>query len=123
MQLEHEKPDSPIFVRHYKSGELTLSQQTFYKSVIITPEAIINNNWDVKSIDELHLDAIEALIELDAHVYLLGTGATSLIPPQEIIIAFARLGKSIDFMDSAAACRTFNILANEGRRVAAAIIV
>lgn len=123
MQLEHEKPDSPIFVKHYKSGELTLPQQTFSHSVIITPEAIINNNWDVTSIDELNLDILDSLIELDAHVYLLGTGATSQIPPQEIIIAFARLGKSIDFMDSAAACRTFNILANEGRRVAAAIIV
>ncbi|WP_151192987.1 Mth938-like domain-containing protein [Cysteiniphilum sp. JM-1] len=123
MQLEYEKPDTLIFVKHYKSGELTLSQQTFSHSVIITPEKIINNNWDVKSIDALNLDAIEALIELDAHIYLLGTGETSLIPPQEIIIAFARLGKSIDFMDSAAACRTFNILANEGRRVAAAIIV
>ena len=91
--------------------------------MIITPDKIINDNWNIKSIDELNLDAIEALIELDAHVYLLGTGGTSLIPPQEIIAAFARLGKSIDFMDSAAACRTFNILANEGRRVAAAIIV
>ncbi|GGF89967.1 MULTISPECIES: Mth938-like domain-containing protein [Cysteiniphilum] len=123
MQLEHEKQDTPIFVKHYKSSELTLSQQTFSHSVIITPEKIINNNWGIKSIDELNLDTIEALIELDAHIYLLGTGATSQIPPQEIIIAFARLGKSIDFMDSAAACRTFNILANEGRRVAAAIIV
>jgi uncharacterized protein len=39
------------------------------------------------------------------------------------MIAFARLGKSLDFMDSAAACRTFNILANERRNVVAAIIV
>lgn len=123
MQLEHEKPDTPIFVKHYKSGELTLSQQTLAHSVIITPDQIINDNWGVKSLDGLNLETIESLIELDAHVYLLGTGTTSLIPPQEIIATFARLGKSIDFMDSAAACRTFNILANEGRRVAAAIIV
>ncbi|MDA0909948.1 MAG: MTH938/NDUFAF3 family protein [Proteobacteria bacterium] len=123
MQLEHEKPDTPIFVKHYKSGELTLSQQTLRHSVIITPDQIVNDSWGVKSIDGLSLDAIEPFIELDAHIYLLGTGATPQIPSQAIIIAFARLGKSIDFMDSAAACRTFNILANEGRRVAAAIIV
>lgn len=123
MQLEHEKPDTTIFVKYYKPGELTLSQQIFCHSVIFTPEQIINDNWNVNSIDNLNLEAIESLIEVDAHIYLLGTGATSLIPPQEILAAFARLGKSIDFMDSAAACRTFNILANEGRRVASSIIV
>ncbi|WP_119327659.1 Mth938-like domain-containing protein [Cysteiniphilum halobium] len=123
MQLEHEKPDTPIFVKHYKSGELTLSQQTLCHSVIITPKQIVNDNWAVQFMGELNLEAIEPLIELDAHVYLLGTGATSQIPPQAIIAAFARLGRSIDFMDSAAACRTFNILANEGRHVVAGIIV
>ena len=123
MQLEHEKPDTPIFVKHYKSGELILSQQTLFHSVIITPERIVNDHWRVDSIDELNLEAIEPIIELDAHIYLLGTGTRLLIPPQEIIAAFARIGKSIDFMDSAAACRTFNILTNEGRRVAASIMV
>ena len=123
MQLEHDKPDTQIYVKHYKSGELALSQQTFCNSVIITPKDIIDNKWDIRTINELTLKLIEPLFELDAQVYLLGTGAYAAIPPHEIIAAFARLGKSIDFMDSAAACCTFNILANEGRRVVAAIIV
>lgn len=123
MKLEHEQPDTQIYVKHYRPGELILSHQSLFNSVIITPDKIIDRKWDVHSVSKLTLEAVEPLFELNAHIHLLGTGKSGLIPPQEIIVAFARLGKSIDFMNSAAACRTFNILANEGRHVVAAIIV
>ena len=123
MQLEHEKPDTNIYVKHYKSGSIRLAQESFNHSIIITPDAIINNNWKAQEVAQLTLDDFEPLFEVNASIYLLGTGMKAHIPPSDIITAFARLGKSLDFMDSAAACRTFNILANEGRRVIAAIIV
>ncbi|WP_100551375.1 Mth938-like domain-containing protein [Caedibacter taeniospiralis] len=123
MQLAHEKPDTVIYVKHYQHGQLTLPQKILHNSVIITPEMILQENWGVRDIDKLDVHELSGFIGFDANIYLLGTGRTIQIPKDEIIIAFARLGKSLDFMDSAAACRTFNILANEGRNVVAAIIV
>ena len=51
-------------------------------------------------------------------IVLLGTGATNVFPPRELTFAFARKGIGLEVMDTAAAARTFNVLANEGREVA-----
>lgn len=123
MQLEHEKPDTAIYVIHYQPGLLTLSQKKYQNSVIMTPGIVIQENWLVKSMNSLNVNQMLDFIEFDAGIYLLGTGSVAQIPSNEVMITFARLGKSLDFMDSASACRTFNILANEGRSVVAAIIV
>ena len=54
---------------------------------------------------------------------LLGTGTKSVFPPRELTFSFARKGIGLEVMDTAAAARTFNVLANEGRRVAAVLYV
>ena len=56
-------------------------------------------------------------------VVLLGTGAANIFPPRELTFAFARRGIGLEVMDTAAAARTFNVLANEGRRVAAVLYI
>ena len=84
---------------------------------------IVKENWLVCSHKELTLQKIKPLLKLGAHICLIGTGEKYFIPQKDIVIAFARIGKSVDFMSTAAVCRTFNILAHEGRHVAAAIIV
>ncbi len=52
---------------------------------------------------------------------MLGTGNTVVFPPRELVIAMARSGIGLESMDTPAAARTFNVLAGEGRRVAAVL--
>ena len=54
---------------------------------------------------------------------LLGTGAIQIFPDPAIRAAFAAAGVGIEAMDTGAACRTYNILAAEGRHVVAALLV
>ncbi|WP_116963981.1 Mth938-like domain-containing protein [Fastidiosibacter lacustris] len=122
MQLELEKPDTNVYVKHYQNGKIILPHQTYTNSIIITPSNVISECWSITHASMLTIESLELLFELNVDIYLLGTGINALIPAPEILGAFARLGKPLDFMDSGAACRTFNILANEARNVAAAII-
>lgn len=123
MQLELEKPDTPIYVKHYQKGQISLPEKTYTHSLIFTPDRLINDNWPVTDCGNLNLESLALMLDSAYEVFLLGSGNVPAIPSQAVIQAFARIGKTLDFMDSSAACRTFNILANEGRRVIAGIIV
>ena len=52
---------------------------------------------------------------------MLGTGSGHVIPPRELMFAFARKGVGLEVMDTRAAARTFNVLVAEGRQVAAVL--
>ena len=54
---------------------------------------------------------------------VLGTGKRCVFPPRELTFALARRSVGLDVMDSSAAARTFNVLAGEGRRVAAVLYI
>ena len=60
---------------------------------------------------------------LEPEIALIGTGARQVFPPAPFRAAFLNAGIGIEAMDSGAACRTFNVLVGEGRRVAALIVV
>jgi uncharacterized protein len=72
--------------------------------------------------EQLTIESCEEILALESEIILLGTGSNIKIPDNDIFKAFFKKNKSLEFMDSHAACRTFNILAAEERSVAAAII-
>ena len=73
------------------------------------------------AVAELGEDHFDAVLATQPEIVLLGTGPTNIFPPRELTFAFARKGIGLEVMDTAAAARTFNVLANEGRRVAAVL--
>jgi uncharacterized protein len=77
----------------------------------------------VGSIEELAAPHIERLAALAPEIVLLGTGERHRFPPARVLAQIYAQGIGIEIMDTYAACRTFNILAGEGRRVLAALIV
>ncbi|WP_018299053.1 MTH938/NDUFAF3 family protein [Fangia hongkongensis] len=123
MNLELEQPDSNIYIKHFENGKIAFPQHESSKNVIFDREKIIVPDWSVSKITCLNEENIKALIHPKYEIVLLGTGNSLIIPPKEILHAFAKIGKSLDFMNSNAACRTFNLLAHDEREVIAAIIV
>ena len=80
-------------------------------------------NWPPACVNELQLNHLETLFELRPELVLLGTGARQQFAPAPIRAAFTTQRIGLEAMDLGAACRTFNILVQEDRRVAAALFL
>jgi len=80
--------------------------------------------WAATSLATLTPDAfVEVLAERDAVEFvLLGTGLTQALPPREVRETLKAAGIGLEFMSTEAAARMYNVLASEGRRMAAALI-
>ena len=97
-----------------------VGSQSFDDSFIVTPDTVISP-WLRKNRGSLSNSDLFPLLALDVDILLVGTGPTQEIPSPSVYRAFVDKGMSIEFMDSAAACRTYNILVGEQRRVGAGI--
>lgn len=121
MQLDLEK-NSGIFIRSFSPGELRVNDQVITGPVILTPEDIIVD-WCPPAIDALSITDFAAALAIKPELVLFGTGDRQTFPPTTLVTDIMRAGVGFEAMGTAAACRTFNVLCSEGRRVAAALIV
>lgn len=122
MQFTYERDPALNFVRAYSFAEIVVGDRTLRSSVIIAPRTLITD-WPPRSVVDLTEEHLAPLMALDCEVALLGTGRRQEFPPAAILAASARAGVGLEVMDTAAACRTYNVLLQEGRRVAAALML
>jgi uncharacterized protein len=106
----------------YGEGYVLINQIRYEQSLIVLPNQLIEN-WTALSIAELQFHHFDALITLSPEIILLGTGPKHIFPNQSLLSQVTKTGIGIEIMDTGAACRTFNILAEEGRHIAAAVLV
>ncbi len=99
-----------------------VGDQLLKNNFALTTDEVIGD-WHPSVIQDLTEDDFESLIASNPELILLGTGPNPVFPPRELVFSMARKGIGLEAMDTAAACRTFNILVSEGRRVAAVFIV
>lgn len=107
-------------IRGVTGESILINDETYAESVALTAEELIGA-WEAMPVAELASEHFESVFATRPEVVLLGTGPTNIFPPRELTFAFARKGIGLEVMDTAAAARTFNVLANEGRRVAAVL--
>lgn len=110
------------FVRAYSANEVIVGERVLRSSVIVAANTLIVD-WPPRSVAELTEDHLVAVFALGAEVVLLGTGAQQTFPAPRILAAAARAGVGLEVMDTPAACRTYNVLLQEERRVAAALML
>lgn len=122
MKLSLDNSEKQYRIDAYTLYSIRAGGQEYKDSLIITPEKIISH-WQPAPVKELLLKDMEQVMALGLQVLLLGTGRTLQFPPQPLLAALAAEGIGLEVMDTAAACRTFNILAAEGRRVGAALMI
>jgi uncharacterized protein len=91
-------------------------------NIVLTPDTIIAD-WASGGFDGLTEADFAKLIEGRPDVVLLGTGAKLRFPPPRLTRSLVDAGIGLEVMDTAAACRTYNILAAEGRKVAVGLLV
>jgi len=105
----------------YGSGYVAVNGVRYDRSVIVTPEKV--TEWAANGFEALTAADFEFVRELKPEIVIFGTGATQRFPRPELARSLAAIGGGVEIMDSRAACRTYNILASEGRKVAAAILI
>jgi uncharacterized protein len=109
-------------IQSYGDLRFRISDTVFERPILVFPGETVD--WPVSSIEELGMENLAAVIEAEppVDILLIGCGkGMSLIPPA-IRDELKSAGIVIEPMDTGAACRTFNVLATEDRRVAAALI-
>jgi len=105
----------------YGDDYVAVNQEKFEKNLILLPETIIHE-WSSASVTTLTEADMQKLMELGTEIILLGTGKRLRFPAGALLRPFAPAGIGLEVMDLQAACRTYNILAAEGRKVAAALL-
>ncbi len=121
MQLLLERPDYDYFLRGADGRHALVNERTLHASFVISPNALIEQ-WPVTDVTRLTPADLDALLELKPELIILGSGATQAFPPPEAQAACLSRGIGLETMTNAAAARTFNVLASEGRRVVAGFI-
>lgn len=99
---------------------IRINDRLWSETVALTADEFIDA-WQSVSLADLKEDDFSKLLEHAPELVIVGTGKKSVFPPRELMFAFARRGVGLELMDTAAAARTFNVLASEGRRVAAVL--
>ena len=105
----------------YGDDYVAVNHEKHLKNLILLPESIIHE-WSTATIETLTQADMQKLLELGTEIILLGTGKRLRFPPGPLMRPFAPAGIGLEIMDLQAACRTYNILAAEGRKVAAALL-
>lgn len=122
MQLSQDLPEGYLYFRRCSAGSVTVVDRELTRSFLMAPDALVED-WPVRSAGQFDLAAVEAIIALDPEIVLLGTGERQVFPPRDAQVALLQQRIGIEVMTNAALCRTYNLLAGEGRRVVAAVII
>ena len=109
-------------INSYGAGGFIISNQKFEGSALILPSGV--HSWNVKDISGINIESFAEVIKEanDIEILLLGTGKTMQFIDDKIVREIKRSKITVDMMDTGAACRTYNVLLAEERKVAAALI-
>ena len=111
-------------IQSYSENGFKVSGEIYQTPIIVTAEKTFI--WaEHISIEQLSFENFEPFIEEFQHydVHLFGTGSISVFPPETVIKELKQQNVMLDIMDTGAACRTYNVLMAEDRRVAAWLLI
>lgn len=121
MPLAEDNTNNRYTITAYEANSITVSEKEYSKSIVLSPNHL--TPWDIQNIAHISEANCSLLLDTDPQVVIIGTGEQQLFPKPEIYAFFAQHQIGLEVMANHAACRTFNILAAEGREVVAGFIL
>lgn len=106
----------------YHKGHIIINGESYSSSLIVTPTQLITH-WEPKSCSDFASQHFAQITSLKPEIILIGTGQHSIFPPQELLLPILEMNIGLEIMDTGAACRCYNLLMNEGRKIAAGLIL
>jgi uncharacterized protein len=122
MEFHLEVPYDHLFIRSTGENGIRIGNDYYNKPFILSGKQIISE-WNVASIDDINESGLQAVFDMQPEVVLIGTGTTQIFLPMPVQALFFRRNIGFEVMTTDAACRTFNILASEGRHVVGALLM
>jgi uncharacterized protein len=120
MKLHASAPSGVQVVTAYGADHVLVNGVRYEESIVVLPDRVLA--WEGRAFDDLKTDDFAFLATLQAEIVLLGTGARQRFPHPRLAAPLAQARIGLEVMDLQAACRTYNILVAEGRKVAAALL-
>jgi len=114
--------NAPNLIRSHTENSVTVGETVYTASLIISP-GNLDDAWGPESVESLTEANVDALLRFEPELVLIGTGIRQVFPGLEILKPMVENQIGYEIMNTAAACRTYNILVAEGRAVVAGLIV
>lgn len=121
MEFNLELPQNQFFIRSVSEKGICVDKEFFTRAFVISGQRIIPE-WNVSAVEDIDEASLQAIFDLQPEVVLIGTGKTQIFLPMEMQRHFFQRNIGFEVMKTDAACRTFNVLASEGREVVAALL-
>ncbi|HID46882.1 MAG TPA: hypothetical protein EYP34_14160 [Chromatiaceae bacterium] len=122
MKFAQDKIDSRYLIEAYEEGIIRVGNQEFRHNLLLMPDRL-RDHWELETLDDLSAEHIAALAGHKPDIILLGSGTKQRFPHPSLFTALMQAGIGYEVMPTHAACRTYNILLAEDRRVLAALIL
>jgi len=121
MRFSQDSTSGLNVIRGYGAGELQVNENRYRGAVILSASTLLAEP-DIKDLAGLTGVDASRILALGPELVLLGTGARQTFPAASFGAQFLRAGIGFEVMDTGAACRTFNVLVGEQRRVVALLL-
>ena len=121
MELTLQSIKSGLFIKNYEDHSLYIDDKIYSNNVLVTSTSV--ENWDFNNKDNLGVNDFKNVLDYKPEIIILGTGGSLIIPTSNIINDIQNQGIGFEFMITESACKTFNLLVSENRKVAAVLIL
>ncbi len=122
MKLHLDNNSAVYRISSYQNGSIVVNDEVLTQSFVLTPTTLVRS-WPPQHFEALERKHFESVVSLKPQIVLFGSGTYQQFPAAEITQPLVDAGIAMEIMDTAAACRTYNILSSEDRNVAAALLM
>jgi uncharacterized protein len=106
----------------YDQTSIDINENRYTESIILAPDTAVIA-WGVENTAGIDQASLLPILDLEPEIVLLGTGQRIQFPEPKILVMFNQKGVGVEVLDTTAACRTFNLILAEGRRVVAGLLL
>ncbi len=121
MKFTQHRAEGANLIRRYGADFIQIGEQEIRASCIVSADTLIG--WSPRAVEEVTVESLAALFERQPEVVVLSTGATQKFPRAALRAEFAARRIGLEVMEIGAACRTYNVLVSEERKVLAAVLL
>ena len=122
MKFTQQSPAGANLIRHYGADFVVIAEEEIRRSCLVSAGTVLRD-WPPRSVEELGVEHLAVIFELAPEVVVLSTGANQRFPRAALRADFATRRIGLEVMEVGAACRTYNVLVAEERKVVGAILL
>ena len=121
MQFNRETSASHL-IRAFEPGRVRIGEQWFTSNLIVTADRILSD-WTLATPGKVTAEDLAPALAFKPELIVVGAGLSASVPDIDLMESLAAQSVGLEVMHTAAACRTYNVLVHEGRRVVAALVL